>query len=98
MRPAMHAFTAENAAPQLAAAFGSVTRVRPDRQPSVMIRDARLAADFVTSWASFYQDQTTRPWPEVVSEVHGQVQAIIDQDGAFVTSGDLAAFICRHVG
>jgi hypothetical protein len=28
---------------------------------AVIIRDAELAADFVASWASFYQQETTRP-------------------------------------
>jgi ubiquinone/menaquinone biosynthesis C-methylase UbiE len=95
MRPATHAFTAGNAAAQLGVAFESVTRVRPDHQPRVEIRDARLAADFVASWASFYQDQTTRPWPEVVQEVERDVRAVIEGEGAFISSGDLAALVCR---
>lgn len=95
MLSATHAFTAENAAAQLGTAFGSVTCVRPPRTPPVMIRDPGLAADFVASWASFYQHQTSRPWADVVADVRAQVQAIIDSEGAFTTSGDLAAFICR---
>ena len=95
MRPATHAFTAENAAAQLGAAFDSVTRVRPAGEAPVIIRDATVAADYVASWASFYQDQIARPWPEVVQDVRGDVQAVIEQDGAFVVSGDLAAFVCR---
>jgi hypothetical protein len=61
----------------------------------VVIRDAAVAGDYVASWASFYQDQVSRPWPEVVGEVRGHVQAVIDRDGAYLTSGDLAAFVCR---
>lgn len=95
MRPATHAFTAENAAAQLGAAFDSVTCVRPAGQAPVVIRDATVAADYVASWASFYQDQIARPWPEVVQDVRQDVQAVIEQDGAFVVSGDLAAFVCR---
>jgi SAM-dependent methyltransferase len=95
MRRATHAFTAENAAPQLGAAFSSVTCARPASMPPVVIRDPALAADFVASWASFYQHETARPWADVVTDVRAQVQAIIDRDGAFITSGDLAAFICR---
>jgi SAM-dependent methyltransferase len=95
MRSATHAFTAENAAAQLGVAFGSVTCVRPAGQPPVVIRDARVAADYVASWASFYQDQTARPWPEVADEVRREVQAIIDRDGAFTGYGDAAAFTCR---
>ena len=56
MEPATRAFTAENAAPQLAQAFGSVSCVRPARQAPVVIRDATVAADYVASWAGFYQD------------------------------------------
>jgi hypothetical protein len=55
MRPATHAFTAENAAAQLGAAFASVTCVRPA----------------------------------------SEAPAVIDHDGAFEVSGDLAAFVCR---
>lgn len=95
MHPATHAFTAENAAPQLGATFGSVTCVRPATTPPVVIRDPGLAADYVASWASFYQDQAARPWADVVADVRAQAQAIIDRQGTFITSGDLTAFICR---
>jgi hypothetical protein len=95
MRPATQAFTAENAAAQLGAAFASVTCVRPAGEAPVVIRDAAVAADYVASWASFYQDQIARPWPEVVQDVRQDVQAVIDHEGAFVASGDLAAFVCR---
>ena len=95
MEPATRAFTAANAAAQLGQAFTSVTCVRPARQAPVVIRDAAVAADYVTSWAGFYQDQVTRSWTDVVAEVRQQVQAVIDQKGAFTVSGDLAAFVCR---
>jgi hypothetical protein len=95
MLRATHAFSAENGAAQLGTAFPSVTIARPPTPP-VLIRDAALAADYVASWASFYQDQTVRPWAEVVSDVRQQVQALIDQDGAFTAFGDLAAFVCRR--
>jgi hypothetical protein len=39
--------------------------------------------------------RVARPWPEVVGDVRQGVQAVIDRDGAFITYGDLAAFICR---
>jgi SAM-dependent methyltransferase len=92
---ATHAFSAENAAAQLSVAFGSVTCVRPACQGPVVIRDAALAADYLASLASFYQDQTTRPWPEVTDEVRQEVQAVIDREGAFTASGDAVAFVCR---
>ena len=95
MRPATHAFTAENAAAQLGAAFATVSCVRPGRTSPVVIRDASVAAGYVASLASHHQDETARPWPDVTEDVRRQVQAVIDADGAFVTSGDLAAFICR---
>jgi SAM-dependent methyltransferase len=95
MEPATAAFSAENAAAQLSAAFTSISCHRPARQPPVVIQDATIAADYVASWASFYQDQVSRPWPEVVDEVRRHVQATIDHDGAYLTSGDLAAFVCR---
>jgi SAM-dependent methyltransferase len=95
MRPATHAFTAENAAAQLKAAFGTVACVRPSAQPPVVIRDAGMAADYVASLASHHQDEVARPWPDVVEDVRRQVQAVIDADGAFITYGDLAAFVCQ---
>ena len=95
MRPATQAFAVENAPAQLAAAFESVTCVRPAREAPVVIRDAAVAADYVASWATFYQDQIARPWPEIVQDVRRDVQAVIDHEGAFVVSGDLAAFVCR---
>ena len=95
MRPATHAFTAENAAAQLGAAFATVTSVRPQNTPPVVIRDATVAADYVASLATHHQDGTGRPWEDVAEVVRRHVQAVIDDKGAFVTSGDLAAFICR---
>ena len=95
MRPATHAFTAENAAAQLGAAFETVTCVRPPGTSPVVIRDATVAADYVASLADHHQDETARPWGDVAEDVRRQVQAVIDDEGAFITSGDLAAFICR---
>jgi len=45
----------------------------------VVIRDAAVAADYVASWATFYQDQIAGPWPEVVQDVRQDVQAVIDR-------------------
>jgi hypothetical protein len=61
----------------------------------VVIRDATVAADYVASWAGFYQHQVARPWADVVADVREEVQVVIDRDGAFTASGDLAAFVCR---
>jgi SAM-dependent methyltransferase len=95
MTPATSGFTAENAAAQLQAAFRSVACLRPPVQPPVVIRDAMVAADYVASLATHYQDQVARPWHDVVADVRQQVQAIIDANGAFITHGDTAAFLCR---
>ncbi len=95
MQAATQAFTAENATAQLGHAFASVTLVRPARQSPVVIRDASVVADYVASWAGFYQDQVARPWADVVAEVRQEVQAVIDREGTFIASGDLAAFVCR---
>ena len=92
---ATRAFTAGNAAPQPAQAFGSVSRVRPARQAPAAIRDATAAADYAASWAGFHQDQVPRPWAGIITEVRQEVQGVIDRDGAFTVSGDSAAFVCR---
>jgi SAM-dependent methyltransferase len=95
MRPATWAFTAENAPAQLGAAFDSVTCVRPASNASVVIRDAAVAAGYIASLADHHQSEVARPWDDVVESVRQQVQAVIDEHGAFVTSGDLVAFICQ---
>jgi hypothetical protein len=69
--------------------------VRPAGTSPVVIRDATVAADYVASLGDHRQDGTARPWEDVAESIRRQVQAVIDDEGAFVTSGDLAAFICR---
>ena len=93
--PTGSAFTLENAAAQLGAVFPEVTCVRPARTGSVIIQDAAVAADYVSSLADHYQPQVTRPWRDVAEDVRGQVQAVIGAEGEFRTAGDLAAFVCR---
>jgi SAM-dependent methyltransferase len=63
--------------------------------PPVVIRDAAVAAGYVASLATHYQDETPRPWDDVADEVGRRVEAVIANQGAFVTSGDLVAFVCR---
>jgi hypothetical protein len=94
MHPATRALTAENAAVRLSVAFDCVTCVRPASEPPAVIGDAALAADYVASLASHYQDEAARPWAGVVEDVRRDMQAVIDRDGAFITCGDLAAFVC----
>jgi SAM-dependent methyltransferase len=93
--PTGSAFTAENGAAQLGVAFRNVTRVRPSGAGPVVIDDASVAADYVTSLASHYQPQVARPWREVAEDVREQVQTAIDAEGEFRTASDVTAFICR---
>jgi hypothetical protein len=93
--PAAGALSADNAAAQLRAAFRAVTCVRPSSAAPVVIHDAAVAADDVSSMGDHYQDEITRPWHDVVQDVRQWVQAVINDKGAFTTSGDLAAFVCR---
>ncbi len=76
-------------------AFESVTCVRPGRVAPVIIRDPAVAADYVASVADHYQNEVARPWQDVVAGVRSAVQKVIDEDGAFLTSGDAGAFVCR---
>jgi SAM-dependent methyltransferase len=93
--PTGSAFTAENAAAQLGAAFKEVTCVRPSAAGSVIIEDASVAADYVSSLGDHYQSQVARPWRDIAEDVRKQVQAVIDAEGEFRTAGDVAAFVCR---
>jgi hypothetical protein len=61
----------------------------------VIIEDAAVAADYVSSLADHYQPEVARPWRDIAEVVRRQVQAVIDTEGEFRTAGDLAAFVCR---
>ena len=93
--PTGSAFTRENAAAQLGAAFREVTCVRAAEAGPVIIREASAAGDYVSSLADHYQPQVARPWRDVAGDVRQQVQAAIDAQGEFHTAGDVAAFVCR---
>ena len=93
--PTGSTFTAENAAAQLGAAFAEVTCVRPSRTGAVIIEDASVAADYVSSLAGHYQSQVARPWAEITEDVRELVQSVIDTTGHLRTAGDVAAFVCR---
>jgi ubiquinone/menaquinone biosynthesis C-methylase UbiE len=92
--PTGSAFTLENAAGQLGRAFRDLAQVRPPAT-AVVITDASIASDYVTSLADHYHAQVARPWPDVARDVRERVQAVIDTQGEFRTAGDLAAIICR---
>jgi hypothetical protein len=88
-------FSLENGPAQLEVAFNEVRFVRPLGTGRVIVRDARVVADYVASVADHYQGQVHCPWPEVVERVRREVQQVIDKDGAFVTSADVGALVCR---
>jgi SAM-dependent methyltransferase len=90
-------FNLENGAEQLAPAFGTVVCHRPDPVPLVTIEDPTVVSAYVASMGDHYAPQIDRSWDEVVAEVHAGVRAVIDEYGAFLTSGDTGAFVC-HVG
>jgi SAM-dependent methyltransferase len=93
--PTGTAFTVENAAAQLGVAFPQVTCARPCQAGPVIIQDASVAANYVSSLAGHYQSEVTRPWLDIAEDVREQIQAVIDTTGQFRTFGDVAAFVCR---
>ena len=93
--PSTHAFSLDNGAAQLRSAFDDVECVRPVDVAPVRLTDASIAADYVASVADLYQDQTSRPWGDIVDEVRTEVQRSIDTDGEFVVQGVSGAFVCR---
>jgi SAM-dependent methyltransferase len=93
--PATVAFSLGNGAVPLQACFDTVDCVRPPVEPLVLIDNAAVVAGYVASVADHYQPQVDRPWDDVVEECRRAAQAVIDHDGAFVTSGEVGAFVCR---
>jgi hypothetical protein len=61
----------------------------------VSLTDAVMAANYVASVADHYQDETDRPWDEVVEHVREAVQQEIDTHGVFTVTGETGAFVCR---
>jgi SAM-dependent methyltransferase len=93
--PSTHSFSLENGAEQLRIAFGHVDCVRPVDVGPVVLTDAAIAADYVASVADHYQNETSRPWYQVVEAVRTAVQREIDASGTFVVRGQSGAFICH---
>jgi SAM-dependent methyltransferase len=93
--PATRAFSLETGAAQLREAFGSVLCLRPKAPRQMVIRDATIVADYVASVADYYQPEVACTWAEVVETVRDDVSEIIEREGAFVTSGDVGAFVCE---
>lgn len=93
--PSTHDFSLENGAVVLEPFFASVACVRPAGVAPVVVTDANVVADYVASVAGHYEHEIARPWSEVVTEVRDEVRRRIAADGAFVTRGDVGAFVCR---
>lgn len=96
--PSTEFFSLENGAEQLAAAFASVTLVRPEKRPRVELTEAGIVADYVASVGDSYERQISKRWASVVDDVFAAAQAIIDREGAFVVEGDPGAFVCSGHG
>lgn len=95
-RPSSQAFSLENGAEQLAAAFDHVERVdMPVR--TVLVRDADAMADYVGSTRDHYEPTLPpgRAWDDVVEEVRARTRTAVERDGAFRTTARLGAFVCR---
>jgi SAM-dependent methyltransferase len=92
---AVRAFSLENGEGLLRTAFDSVQCLRPDTSQRLVIRAPDIAADYVASVADYYQDEVACPWTEVVASVWRQVARIIERNQAFITAGDVGAFVCR---
>jgi len=95
LAPSARAFSLESGQALLREAFGSVHCVRPEPARTILIRDPAIVADYVASMAGYYQAEVACPWAEVAESVRRQVAGIIERDQAFVTSGDVGAFVCH---
>jgi SAM-dependent methyltransferase len=89
------AFSLENGTEQLRVGFDDVACVRPSGVGAVVVRDARVVADYVASVGDHYEQEVDLPWDDVVAFVRDEVQRVIDADGAFLVHGDTGAFVCR---
>lgn len=92
---ATRAFSIENGKNTLLTAFDSVELVRPPVTSTVIITDAEVVADYVSSVADAYQDQVTDNWTDVVESTRHAAQSVIDRHGRITTKGDTGAFVCR---
>jgi SAM-dependent methyltransferase len=93
--PSVRAFSMENGEAQLRTAFGHVESIDATEAASVVLTDARVAAEYVASIEDSYQPETNRPWSEVVEDVRVAVQRQIDDVGCFQVQGQSGAFLCR---
>jgi SAM-dependent methyltransferase len=92
--PAATAFSLEDGAAPLAAAFASVERV--DCPPGhVAVVDADALGDYVASVGDHYEDEAGVPWSAVVARVRDLAGAAVARDGALRISAATGAFVCR---
>lgn len=95
-RPSDVAFSLENGADQLGAAFDVVDRV--DCPSSVIeVTDAEALADYLRSVGDHYEDQVASwtTWDQVVGECQCHVAAAVASEGSFPISSSMGAFVCR---
>lgn len=92
--PSTHAFSLDNGAEQLRVAFASVELMRPVGVAPVIVHDPDVVADYVASVADHYEHEVARPWADVVADVRQAVADRIAREGAFITQGDVGAFVC----
>jgi SAM-dependent methyltransferase len=86
-------FSLENGEGLLRTAFDAVQLVRhPSR---AFVRDPGIIADYAASVGDYYEAEVACPWTDVVESVRRNVAAVITREGAFVTSGDVGAFVCH---
>ena len=95
-RPSDSAFSLENGAAQLGAAFDQVDRIDcPDGV--VMVTDLDALAAYLASVGDHYQEEILdwMTWTELVAECRRRAAAVIDEQGAFAISSSVGAFVCR---
>jgi SAM-dependent methyltransferase len=95
-RPSDRAFSLENGAAQLAAAFENIERV--DCPPGVVeVTDPPALADYLNSVADHYQAEISRwtAWDDVVRECTRRVATEVGDHGSFSISTSVGAFICQ---
>lgn len=95
-RPSAVAFSLENAADQLRAAFDEIERI--DCPGSVVeVTDAQALGDYLRSVGDVYADQvaTWTTWDSVIEGCERRVVAAVESEGAFRLSSSIGAFVCR---
>ena len=95
-RPSDAVFSLENGARQLSTAFAHVDRV--DCPPGVvLVEDADALAAYLASVGDHYESEVLEwtTWAEVVAECRRRAAEVIQEQGAFVISSSVGAFVCH---